>query len=117
MVRILIDPRTGSREAALEHLARTVAELLDAGKEVEVIVGESVELLSPQQAGAMLGFSRQHVRRLVDAGELAAEQLPSSRHWKIPLSSVAAFQERTAARLEKLKADSEELDRLGAPLE
>jgi len=117
MVRILIDPHEGSREAALEQLAKTVSELLDAGKEVEVIVGESVELLSPQQAGAMLGFSRQHVRRLVDAGELTAERLPNSQHWKIPLGSVAAFQERTAVRLAKLKADSEELDRLGAPLE
>lgn len=35
-------------------------------------------VLSPRQAAERLGFSPQHVRRLVAAGELEAEHLPNS---------------------------------------
>jgi excisionase family DNA binding protein len=83
-----------------------------------VIVAEASELLSPQQAAERLGFSRQHVMRLIGAGRLEAHRLsPESRYWRIPVESVVAFegeQEAAAARADEF---SRELNRLGAPLE
>jgi len=73
--------------------------------------------LTPQQAAERLGFSRQHVRRLVDAGELDANRLPNSKHWRIPLAAVLALEERRAAAEERAAEHSRALDQLGAPLE
>jgi hypothetical protein len=44
--------------------------LLGKGKRITVTVAEEQELLSPQQAADRLGFSRQHVVRLIGYGEL-----------------------------------------------
>jgi excisionase family DNA binding protein len=54
------------------------------------------ELLSPREAGEVLGFSRQHVRRLIDAGELEGTQLPGSEHSRISAASVEALLARRA---------------------
>jgi len=54
----------------LSELTSTIQGLLDDGKTLAVTVAEEDELLSPGAAAERLGFSRQHVRRLVDAGEL-----------------------------------------------
>lgn len=78
---------------------------------------EEQELLSPQQAARRLGFSRQHVRRLIDYGELEARQLPGSSYWKIPLSSVLAFEERRAESDRRTAEWSRDLDAMGAPAE
>lgn len=101
----------------LDELTSTLERLLDDGKHLSVTVAEADELLSPQAAARRLGFSRQHVRRLVDAGELEGRQLPNSRYWKIPLSSVIAFQQRRDHAAERADAFSAELDKLGAPAE
>ncbi len=80
-------------------------------------VAEEQELLSPQQAAGRLGVSRQHVRRLIDYGELEARQLPGSSYWKIPLWSVLALEERRAES-DRLTAEwSRDLDAMGAPAE
>lgn len=74
-------------------------------------------MLSPQQAARRLGFSRQHVMRLIDYGRLEARQLPGSSYWKIPLSWVLAFEERRAES-DRLTAElSRDLDAMGAPAE
>lgn len=101
----------------LEALATDLGELLADGKRLSVTVAEADELLSPQAVAERLGFSRQHVRRLVDAGELQGRQLPGSRYWKIPLSSVLAFEERREAAGRRADAFSVDLDALGAPAE
>lgn len=75
------------------------------------------EVLSPAEASRRLGFSRQHVMRLVSAGELDGERLPGSSYWKIPLASILAFEERREAAHERADAFSRELDQLGVPLE
>jgi hypothetical protein len=49
--------------------------------------------------------------------DLVAQRLPGSSHWKIPLSSVLAFEEGRAEH-ERLTAEwSRELDAMGAPPE
>lgn len=92
MVKTLhLDPTAGDNVASVTE---EVDKLLREGKQVAVTVAEEQELLSPQQAGQRLGISCQHVRRLIDYGELEARQLPGSSYWKIPLSSVLACEER-----------------------
>lgn len=101
----------------LEELTSTLEQLLDGGKCLSVTVAESDELLSPQAAATRLGFSRQHVRRLVGAGELVGRQMPNSRYWKIPLSSVIAFERGREQAARTADTFSAELDELGAPAE
>jgi excisionase family DNA binding protein len=101
----------------LKELTSTLEHLLEDGKQLSVTVAEADELLSPQAVAARLGFSRQHVRRLVDAGELEGRQMANSRYWKIPLSSVLAFEQRRERGREVTDAWASELDALGAPAE
>ncbi len=76
-----------------------------------------MRLLTPAAVGELLGFSHAHVRRLIDAGELEAVQLPGSSHWNVSARSVAAFEERRQRANERANQFSRELDELGAPLE
>jgi excisionase family DNA binding protein len=109
-----LDP--GGREP-IASVAEEVDRLLAEGKSVTVTVAEESERLSPQQVAARLGFSRQHVVRLINAGELVAEKLPGSSYWQIPLEAVAGFEERRAAARRRSDELSRSLDELGAPLE
>lgn len=111
--------RTVSLNSAgeLRELTIELEGLLAAGKHLSVTVAEASELLSPREAAARLGFSRQHVRRLVDAGELEGRQMPNSRYWKIPLSSILAFETRREVAARRADAFSADLDELGAPAE
>lgn len=101
----------------LAELTTSIEEMLDGGKRLAVTVAEEDELLSPNAAAERLGFSRQHVRRLVDAGELAGRQLPRSRYWKVPLSSILAFEERRERAAREADEFASGLERLGAPAE
>jgi excisionase family DNA binding protein len=109
-----LDPDTRDQAA---RVSEEIDRLLSEGKRVAVTVAEEHELLSPQQAAGRLGFSRQHVVRLIGAGELRAEKLPGSSYWRIPLGSLLSFEERRARAREFSDVFSRELDRLGAPLE
>lgn len=91
--------------------------MLADGKSIAVTLVEERELLSPQQVADRLGFSRQHVVRLIGYGDLQGQKLPGSKHWKIPVSSVLAFEQRRGKH-ERLAAEwSRELDALGAHVE
>lgn len=114
MKTVHLDPST-HEQAVL--VTEEIERLLDEGKRVAVSIAEERELLSPQQAAGRLGFSRQHVVRLINAGELQAQKLPGSNYWRIPLSSVLAFEEQHERARELSDTFSRELDRLGAPLE
>lgn len=109
-----LDPTAGDQAASV---VEEVDKLLREGKQVAVTVAEEQELLSPQRAGQRLGISRQHVRRLIDYGELEARQLPGSSYWKIPLSSVLACEERREQGRELAAEWSHDLDAMGAPPE
>jgi excisionase family DNA binding protein len=102
-------------QAAL--VTEEIGRLLGEGKRIAVTVAEEQELLSPQQAADRLGFSRQHVVRLIGYGELPAEKLPGSSYWRIPLASVLAFEERRAESDRAATEWSRDLDAMGAPLE
>lgn len=109
------------REAEVTDLLERVHELvkraLSRGRDVTVTITDQDDVLSPQQAAVRLGFSRQHVNRLIEAGELRAEQLPHSRYWKIPLPSLLEFEERRERAREQADEHSRSLDKLGAPAE
>jgi excisionase family DNA binding protein len=114
MKTVHLDPST-HEQAVL--VTEEIERLLDEGKRVAVSIAEEREMLSPQQAAGRLGFSRQHVVRLINAGELQAQKLPGSSYWRIPLSSVLAFEENRERARELSDTFSRELDRLGTPLE
>ena len=78
---------------------------------------EEQEWISPPQAAVRLGLSRQHVVRLINAGEIEAERMAGSSYWRIPLSAVLAFEERMAEADRSAGEFSRSLDELGAPLE
>jgi excisionase family DNA binding protein len=108
--------KPGGRERAA-LVAEEIDRLLNEGVAVAVTIAEERELLSPQLTANRLGFSRQHVLRLIAAGQLDAERLAGSRYWKIPLSSVLAFEDRRADAANRSDEFSRSLDELGAPLE
>jgi excisionase family DNA binding protein len=114
MKTIHLDPDACERASlVVEEIER----LLSEGKRIVVSIAEQHELLSPQQAADRLGFSRQHVLRLINAGELEARKLPGSSDWRIPLAAALAFEERGRRADEMANGFSRSLDALGAPLE
>lgn len=114
MKTLHLDPTAGDKAASVTE---EVDKLLREGKQVAVTVAEEQELLSPRQAAQRLGFSRQHVMRLIDSGKLEGRRLPGSTYWKIPLSSVLALEERRAEH-DRLTAEwSRDLTAIGAPAE
>jgi excisionase family DNA binding protein len=117
MKTIHIDPAEGNAEQQISTIKDAIEGLLDSDKTIAVTVADEDSMLSPQQAADRLGFSRQHVRRLIEAGELQGQQLPNSAHWKIPLRAVLAFEERRAGAEERADEFSRSLDEHGAPAE
>jgi excisionase family DNA binding protein len=114
MKTLHLDPASSNQTAlVIEEIDR----MLGAGKHVAVTLAEEQELLSPQQVADRLGFSRQHVVRLIGYGDLEGQKLPGSTHWKIPLASVLAFEEERERDRELAAQWSRDLDAMGAPLE
>lgn len=117
MKTIHIDPSQGDAKQKLSTLQEAIDELLAGDTPIAVTVAEENTVLSPQQAAERLGFSRQHVRRLIEAGELEGEKLPGSTHWKLPLQSVLDFEQRRTAAEKRADEFSHSLDEMGAPAE
>jgi excisionase family DNA binding protein len=78
---------------------------------------EGQERITLQQAAGRLGFSPEHVLRLINAGTIQAERMAGASDWQIPLSAVRAFEERRAEADRSMSEWSRSLDELGAPLE
>ncbi len=81
---------------ALVEVLRASADELADGHAVTVLPSEVA--LSPAEAAEMLGLSRPFVVRLLDEGEIPSERLPRSRHRRVLLSDVLAFQARRDRR-------------------
>lgn len=80
-----------------------------------VIVLPSETMLTPAEAGELLGLSRPFISRLLDAGEIPSEQLPHSQHRRVRLSDVLAFQARRESRRAGRRAIAEAADTAGIP--
>ncbi|WP_249011248.1 hypothetical protein [Conexibacter sp. DBS9H8] len=83
MKTVRLDPDGRDRAAPVSD---EIERLLGDGKRITVTVAEERGFLSPRQAAGGLGFSRQHVVRLIVAGELAAERLASSSFGRLASS-------------------------------
>lgn len=82
--------------AALRELvARGAAELAE-GRRI-VLVASAAEL-TPNQAAQLLGVSRPFLVRLLDDGTIPSRRLERSRHRRVRLEDVLAFQRRREAR-------------------
>jgi excisionase family DNA binding protein len=81
--------------ALVEVLRASAGELAD-GHAVTVLPSEVA--LTPAEAAELLGLSRPFVVRLLDQGEIPSERLPRSRHRRVLLSAVLAFQARRERR-------------------
>jgi excisionase family DNA binding protein len=57
-------------------------------------------MLTPTETAELLGLSRPFVARLLDRGDIPSELLPESRHRRIKLEDVLAFQDRRERRSE-----------------
>jgi excisionase family DNA binding protein len=79
-----------TRAKAIADLRVTLDDLMD-GAEVT---------LTPTDASELLGLSRPFVARLLDRGDIPSELLPESRHRRIRLEDVLAFQVRRESRAE-----------------
>jgi excisionase family DNA binding protein len=83
---------------SLLRLVVTAANNLAAGRAVMTIPAEV--MLTPTEAAELLGLSRPFVARLLERGDIPSELLPESRHRRIKLEDVLAFQDRRQRRSE-----------------
>jgi excisionase family DNA binding protein len=92
------DGRQVALPPSLMNVLRTSASELAGGHALTVLPSDA--MLTPAEAGELLGLSRPFVARLLDSGEIASERLPDSRHRRIRLADVVAFAEGRERRRE-----------------
>jgi excisionase family DNA binding protein len=83
---------------SLLRLVVSAAGNLAAGRAVMAIPAEVI--LTPAEAAELLGLSRPFVARLLQRGDIPSELLPESRHRRIRLEDVLAYQARRERRSE-----------------
>lgn len=83
---------------SLLRLVVSAASSLAAGRAVMAIPAEVT--LTPAEAAELLGLSRPFLTRLLERGDIPSELLPDSRHRRIRLEDVLAFQARREQRAE-----------------
>jgi excisionase family DNA binding protein len=91
-------PCRGPLCSSLLRLVVSAANNLAAGRAVMTIPAEV--MLTPTEAAELLGLSRPFVARLLERGDIPSELLPESRHRRIRLEDVLAFQDRRERRSE-----------------
>ncbi|MCU1498002.1 MAG: DNA-binding protein [Acidimicrobiales bacterium] len=79
------------------------AAMADLAEGDVVMLGGNAQV-SPAEAGELLGLSRQYVDRLIDDGQLTARHLPGSRHRRLRVADVLAFQRRRHDRQSKISS-------------
>lgn len=92
----LPDGRAVPLPPALVEVLRLSADELADGRAVTVLPSEIT--LTPAETAQLLGLSRPFIVRLLDQGEIPFERLPRSRHRRVRLSDVLAFQARREQR-------------------
>lgn len=105
-------------DGSVVPLPRALVEVLQASAD-EMAEGHAVTVLpsevslTPAEAAELLGLSRPFVVRLLDEGEIPSERLPRSRHRRVLLSDVLAFQsqrERRRTGRQRIAAAMEEAE-------
>lgn len=107
------DGRSVPLPASLVEVVRASAGEIAGGQSITVLPAETI--LTPAEAAELLGLSRPFVARLLDEGEIDSERLPGSRHRRVRLTDVLAFNERRAARREGRRRIVEALTDAGLP--
>lgn len=82
-------------EQLVELLERLAAHVGDG-----VVLASAGEYLSPAEAGALLGVSRQYVDKLIAMGALPVSTKPGSTHRRIAVLDLIAFERQRRASLE-----------------
>lgn len=95
------------------RLVVSAARNLAAGHAVMAIAAEAT--LTPAEAAELLGLSRPFAARLLERGDIPSELLPGSRHRRVKLEDVLAFQERRERRAEGRRRISDIADTAGLP--
>lgn len=98
---------------SLVEILRASAGELAEGHAVTVLPSDVA--LSPAEAAQLLGLSRPFVVRLLDEGEIASVRLPHSRHRRIMLADILAFQARRERRREGRKRIAAVVEDTGLP--
>lgn len=98
--------------ALVEVLSASADEMAD-GHAVTVLPSEVS--LTPAEAAELLGLSRPFVVRLLDEGEIPSERLPRSRHRRVRLSDVVAFQAKRERRKEGRRRIAAAVEEAGLP--
>jgi excisionase family DNA binding protein len=93
-----VDGTEISLPSSLLRLVVSAASNLAAGRAVMTIA--AAVMLTPTEAAELLGLSRPFVARLLERGDIPSELLPESRHRRIRLEDVLAFQDRRERRSE-----------------
>ena len=98
---------------ALTRVVATSLRELAAGHAVTVMPSEA--FLTPAEVGELLGLSRPFVSRLLDDGQIPSERLHDSRHRRVRLSAVLAYQRRREARRTGRRAVADAAEAAGLP--
>lgn len=96
LVLQLPDGTTLALPRALVEVLRASADELAEGHAVTVLPSEVA--LTPAEVAKLLGLSRPFVVRMLDRDEIPSGRLPHSRHRRVLLSDVLAFQVRRERR-------------------
>ena len=107
------DGRSVELPLALVAVVRTTAGEIADGHSVTVLASETD--LTPAEAATLLGLSRPFVIRLLDDGEIPSQRLPRSRHRRVRLSDVLAFNARREQRNLGRRRIADTLDEAGLP--
>ncbi|HYS34126.1 MAG TPA: excisionase family DNA-binding protein [Pseudonocardiaceae bacterium] len=79
-----------------------------AGDRIRVLSPDSDDELTPSQAAAYLGISGPLLAKLLDDGTIPAHMLPGSRHRRIAVTDLDAYQTRKTRRRRQLTAAMQE---------
>jgi len=107
------DGRSVTLPSALVDVVRVTAGELANGHTITVLPSETV--LTPAEAAELLGLSRPFVVRLLDDGEIPSERLPRSRHRRVRLSDVLAYNSRRDQRREGRRRIADAVADAGLP--
>jgi len=97
-----------------KQVAQKVLQLLDGERKGGAYVISAPEEFRTTQAAAMLGVSRPHLSRMIEAGEIEARKVGS--HWKIPSYAISNYwEQQTRLRQERVSAFMEAQAKLDLP--